>query len=142
MYGEQEMRYSRTDVQDRWGRILNEVKKIEQRNELALIIGDLNKHVGNDSMGVNENHSKITFGGELVTGLIASGDFICMNNSPKAVGGPFTRYDPSCPMKTENMSCLDLVLASSKLEQFIEKIEIDREIKFSPVRPISKTKSV
>ena len=142
VYGEQEMRYSRTDVQDRWGRILNEVKKIEQRNELALIIGDLNKHIGNDATGVKDNHSKVTFGGELVRGLIASGDFICMNNSPKAFGGPFTRYDPSCPLKTENMSCLDLVLASSKLEQFIEKIEIDRDMKFSPIRPISKTKSV
>ena len=40
------------------------------------------------------------------------------------------------------MSCLDLVLASKKLEQFIEKIEIDREMKYAPVRPISKTKSV
>ena len=99
VYGEQEMIYSRTDVQDRWGRILNEVKKIEQRNELALIIGDLNKHVGNDATGVKDNHSKVTFGGELVRGLIASGDFICMNNSPKAFGGPFTRYDPSCPLK-------------------------------------------
>ena len=26
------------------------------------------------------NHGKITFGGELVRGLISSGDFICMNN--------------------------------------------------------------
>ena len=37
------------------------------------------------------------------------------------------------------MSWLDLVLASKK---FIEKIEIEREMKYAPVRPISKTKSV
>ena len=136
------MRFSKHEVQDRWGRILAEVKKIEQRNELVLIIGDLNKKIGNNAFGVKDNHATITPGGELVRGLLSSGDFICMNNSHKAVGGPFTRFDPSCPQKTENMSCLDLVLASRKLEQFIEKLEIDRELKLAPVRPLLKTKSV
>ena len=81
------MRHPRHKVQDRWGRNLNEVKKIEQRNELALmIIGDLNNHAGSDMTGVTDNHDKITFGGELVRGLISSGDFVCMKNSRKAVG--------------------------------------------------------
>ena len=77
------MRFSKHEVQDRWGRILTEVKKIEQRNELMLIIGDLNKKIGNDAFGVKDNHATITPGGELVRGLLSSGDFICMNNSPK-----------------------------------------------------------
>ena len=142
IYGEQESRSSKNEIQERWGRLLNEIKKIEKRNELILIIGDLNKHIGCDSYGVKGNHNKISFGGELVRSLIYDGDFICLNNSSVAIGGPFTRFDPSFPHKLENMSCLDLVLASNKLMQFIEKFEIDSERKFSPIRPISKKKSV
>ena len=142
VYGETESRSSRPNIQERWGRLINEIKKIEKRNELILLIGDLNKHIGNDMFGVKDNHSKITFGGELVRSLLYDGEFICMNNSPITTGGPFTRFDPSCPERAENMSCIDLVLASKKLVQFIEKVEIDNERKFSPIRPISKTKSV
>ena len=40
------------------------------------------------------------------------------------------------------MSCIDLVLASNRLVEFIEKFEIDSEKKFSPIRPISKKKSI
>ena len=40
------------------------------------------------------------------------------------------------------MSCIDLVLVSSRLVKFIEKFEIDSRRKFSPIRPISKKKSV
>ena len=92
-----------------------------------MIIGDLNIHVRSYVTGVTDNHDKITFGGEIVRGLISSGDFFCMNNTRKAVGGPFTR--------TGNMSCLDLVLASKKLEHFVEKVEIYREMKYAPLRP-------
>ena len=40
------------------------------------------------------------------------------------------------------MSCLDLIIASSNLEPFIKCIDIDSQMNFSPVRPLSKTKSV
>ena len=142
IYGEQESRCSKSDVEDRWGRILTEIKKIEQRRELALIIGDLNKHIGNDNLGVFGNHGKVTFGGELVRGFLASGEYICLNNSSKAVGGPFTRFDPSNPDKAANMSCLSLVIVSKALEPFIEKLEIDCKKDYSPIRPLSKTKSI
>ena len=107
-----------------------------------MLIGDLNKHIGNDVYGVRDNHNKITFGGELVRSLLYDGDYICVNNSPITTGGPFTRFDPSCPERAKSMSCIDLVIASKELIQFIEKVEIDHERKFSPIRPISKTKSV
>ena len=130
------------DIEERWGRILKEIKKIEHRNELVLLIGDMNKHIGCDELGVKGSHSKISFGGELVRGFLSDGDYICLNNSSKATGGPFTRFDPSKPDKTENMSCLSLVIVSKKLEPFIEKLEVDSDKVFSPIRPISKTKSI
>ena len=46
-----------------------EINRIEQRNELLLLIEDMNKHVGNDELGVVGNHSKISSGGELIRGI-------------------------------------------------------------------------
>ena len=43
IYGEQECRSKKADIEDRWGRILTEVLKIERRNEFILLIGDMNK---------------------------------------------------------------------------------------------------
>ena len=54
----------------------------------------------------------------------------------------FTRFDPSNPNKKENMSCLSLVIVSKKLEPFIETLKIDNMKVFSPISPLSKTKSV
>ena len=142
VYGEQENRASKVEIQDRWGRLLLEIKKIENRNELLLIIGDLNKKIGNDAYGVKGNHNKISFGGELVRSLLYNGEYVCLNNCDLATGGPFTRFDPSCPDNLENMSCIDLVLASNRLVKFIDKFEIDSGRKFSPIRPISKKKSI
>ena len=82
---------------------------MEQRNKFLLIFGDLNNHIGNDEFRVIGNHDKISFGGKLVRGLFESGKYICMKNSDKTAGGPFTRYDPS---DTTNMSCLDSVIVS------------------------------
>ena len=142
IYGEQESRCSKEEVEDRWGRILAEICKIERRKELILILGDMNKHIGNDDLGVSGNHSKISSGGELLRGFLSSGKYICLNNSPKTTGGPFTRYDPSKPLEEESMSCLDLVIVSKALEPFIESLVIDSEMKYSPMPPVSKTKSV
>ena len=99
IYGEQENRATKSDIQERWGRLLIEIKKIEKRNELILIIGDLNKKIGNDAFGVKGNHDKISFGGELVRSLLYNGEYVCLNNIKIACGGPFTRFDPSCPQK-------------------------------------------
>ena len=63
--------------------------------------------------------------------------YICLNNHPNAVGGPFTRYDPSCPKNMEKMSCLDLVLISQNLLPYFQSILIDSAMKFSPSRPTS-----
>ena len=134
IYGEQESRVKDSEVESRWIRIYNEIVKIEQRNEACIVIGDLNKHIGNDDLGVRDNHPKISFGGELVRSLLVKGDFICLNNHPHATGGPFTREDPA----NGKLSCLDLVLISKNLLPFFKSIYIDSRRKYSPVRPIDR----
>ena len=54
------------EVEESWGRILSEVNKIEQRKEMVLIVGDLNKHIGNDELGVKDNHAKISHDREFI----------------------------------------------------------------------------
>ena len=51
--------------------------------EGCLLVGDLNKHVGNDDLEVKGNHKKISIGGHLVRDLLATCE-----------GGPWTRIDP------------------------------------------------
>ena len=95
IYGEQESRVKEVDIENRWARIYEEVLKIQNRKEACIILGDLNKHIGNDDLGVKDNHPKISFGGELVRALLSEGEFICLNNHPNTVhrwtiyqGGP------------------------------------------------------
>ena len=59
--------------------------------EFCLIVGDFNKKVGNDEFGVRGNHPDISFWGELVRELIASGDFDLVNNLSVIKGAPFRR---------------------------------------------------
>ena len=92
IYGEQEGRETKANVENRWFRILEEIIKIENRNEMCILIGDFNKHIGNGENGVEGNHSKTTFGGELILNFLSDGRYICLNNHKDATGGPFTRY--------------------------------------------------
>ena len=95
VYGEQEGRNSNQDIEERWLRICHQLKIIEDRNEEALFLGDMNKLVGNGPFGVIGNNPKVTFGGKLVNRLLSSEKYILVNNSSKCKGGPFTRVDPS-----------------------------------------------
>ena len=80
IYGEQESRVKDIDIENRWKRIYDEIVKIESRKEACIILGDLNKHIGNDNLGVRNNHPKITFGGEFVRAMLEDGEYICLNN--------------------------------------------------------------
>ena len=142
VYGEQESRVSTTEVQDRWGTILEDIHRVERRNEAIILLGDLNKQVGCDYLGVRDNQAKISTGGNLLRALLDTGDYVCLNNSEKREGGPFTRFEPSCPGDITKQSCLDLVIVSKRLVPYVESILIDSKKEFSPIRPISKTKSV
>ena len=63
MYGEQESRTNNEEVEDRWNRVVKEIDAIERRGKSTLLIGDLNKHIGDIVPG---NHPKCSFGGNLV----------------------------------------------------------------------------
>ena len=138
IYGEQECRENKKEVESRWLRIMEEVVKIENRHEACILIGDMNKHIGNDEYGVKDNHEKISSGGELIRTLLETKEFVCLNNHPRTVGGPFTRFDPPHPDDREKMSCLDLVIVSRNLLSYFKSLEIDCKKRFSPVRPLSK----
>ena len=56
-----------------------------------VITGDMNKHIGNDELGVAGGHEKVTFGDELVRELLATDEYVLVNNTSAAKGGPYTR---------------------------------------------------
>ena len=60
-------------------------------DESALVLGDMNRMVGNIVKG---NHGKVSYGGKLIRDLVSSGKYVLLNASDKAVNGPFTRYHP------------------------------------------------
>ena len=53
-------------------------------------------------------------------------------------GGPFTRYEPSKPNDDESKSYLDIAIISKVLVKYLEKIEIDKNLSFTPCRPVNK----
>ena len=107
-------------------KIWNNLKIIEERNEEAIFIGDLNKLVGNGPYGVKGNNPKVTFGGKLIQNLLKTEKYSLVNNSDKCVGGPFTRIDPSNP---NIKSCLSLVIISKGLEEL--KIDSNRNLVYT-----------
>ena len=120
-------------MQEQWGNILEEVAKIEAKDELICIIGDLNRHVG-DIIPGNEK-DKVTFGGQLVREFIDTGNYCLVNASDKVIGGPYTRYDPSDPDNDEKKSALELCIVSKDLFNYVESLIIDKERLFTPSRP-------
>ena len=140
IYGEQESRSNKDKIQDKWSKILNEVTKIEAKGEHLVVIGDLNRHIG-DMVEGNEK-DKISFGGNLIKDWLETGSYVLVNASNKCVGGPFTRYDPADPNNDEKKSLLSLCIVSKELFPFIEKLVIDKEKLFTPLRPINSQKVV
>ena len=115
IYGEIEGRSKNEEIEERWNRYLEKIAEIESKDENIILIGDLNKSIGNGEYGVNKNKSKVTFGGKLVHQLLARGKYILVNNTLKCKGGPFTRFDPAEPGNENKMSCLDLAIISLEL---------------------------
>jgi hypothetical protein len=131
VYGEQEGRNKNQEVEERWLRICNHLKVIEDRNEEVILLGDMNKLIGNDKYGVEGNNPKVTFGGKLVHKLLENENYLLLNNSQKCNGGPFTRVDPSDQSK---LSCLSLVIISNGLYEYVEELKIDNLRQFTPHR--------
>ena len=133
-YGSQENRGTTDQTMDSWSNLLAEISKIEAKGELVCLIGDFNRHVGSIIPG---NKEKLSFGGKLVRDLIDTQKYILVNATEKAVGGPYTRYDPADPTSEAKKSALDLCIVSLELFNYVEKLVIDKTFTFTPFRPVN-----
>ena len=133
IYGCIENRTDNDDILESWSNIKKELSLIEMRGEAVLILGDLNRAVGNDENGVRNNKTKVSYGGGLVRDLVDSGSFFILNNLDLAEGGPWTREDPS----DGSLSCLDLAIGSANLKQCVVKVLVDQKKEFTPYRAIT-----
>ena len=103
---------------------------------MCLVIGDQNKHVGADHLGVEGSLPHVSRGGQLVRDLLATGDWHLVNGMGREVveGGPFTREDPASGAK----SCLQLFILSTELKPFVSKLYIDSSRAMGVARPVWK----
>ena len=131
IYGGIEDRMDEEEIVGNWERLKRDLKDIESRNESTILIGDLNRAIGADQLGVKGNKPKISKGGKLVRELLEEGEYVLLNNSVKAVGGPWTWV---CRSDGNVRSCLDLVIVSADLEPFLENLTIYTKFKFGPAR--------
>ena len=132
-YGESESRTFKEDLSERWGRLLLDLDKIELRNEHVVIASDINRKLGNDSLGIKGNSEEVSYGGSLVRELISSGKYLFVNNTKFAVGGPNTRLDPADSSKK---SVLDVITISKSLESNLDKLIIDENYDFPMQYPV------
>ena len=138
IYGSQEGRVAREKIEESWGNVLKEVGKIESKGELVVIIGDLNRHLG-DIIEGNEK-DKLSYGGSMIKDFIETGKYVLVNASKKVIGGPFTRYEPSDPENDDKKSVLSLCIVSAELFEYVDSLTIDKEKHITPYRTISKSK--
>ena len=129
IYGGQESRMSKEDILDNWAQLRRDIKEIEDREEGLVLLGDYNRAIGNDKVGVAGNHPHVSYGGELVRELLEDDRYILLNDSTVAEGGPWTwesRADKTVK------SCLDLCVMSANLFSYVTKMLVDSEQKYCP----------
>ena len=109
--------------QQNWVKIMNEIKQIKDRGEGLILIGDMNRAIGSDKLGVKGNNSEVSFGGSMIRDLLEQEEeekqeqdeeqrkqYYLLNSWEHMEGGPWTwlsRVDSSIK------SCLDLVILSA-----------------------------
>ena len=72
IYGRIESRTRAESVLEGWTQILQELTRIEARQEAVLIVGDMNRAVGSGKEGVKGNTSQVSNGGSMIRDLIGS----------------------------------------------------------------------
>ena len=78
LYGSQESRKTAEEIKEGWEIILEEILKIEAKNESLILLGDLNRHISNSI--VKNNHLKISLGGRLLNEFISQGNYTLVNS--------------------------------------------------------------
>ena len=89
VYEAQESRQSAEEIINDWETILEEIVKIEARDEAIVNLGDLNRHLSN--LVIKDNHAKSSLAGRLLMEFVTKGDYSLVNAMDCVVGGPFTR---------------------------------------------------
>ena len=138
IYGSQESRSTNDEIEKSWYRLMKDVKDIEARNESVIIIGDMNRHIGNGEYGIKGNKNLISHGGQLIRDLIQDKRYILINNLDLVEGGPWTWQDRK---DKRRQSCLDLGIMSISLLPYLKKVVIDKYLKFTPRRVIKTKKT-
>ena len=127
LYGKQECRTGKNEIEEDWQEVLDVLAKIDAIDEEVLLLGDMNRMVGNIVKG---NHDKVSFGGSLIRELLTSGNYSLLNARDKVENNPFTRFEPNHYNNKEKRSCLDLAIASRGLSKYLSKFIIDESLNF------------
>ena len=99
--------------------IQTELDTLKEQGYCALLAGDFNAHVGNDSQGIPRNNKDIDWNGKLVREFIHTNNLSIVNKDQNRCNGGFTR------ITSNSMSILDLVLEDSIAGHIVDKLEID-----------------
>ena len=94
----------------------DDLEEILGRGEALLVPGDMDIAIGSDEFGVEGNHDKVSYGGQLLREFIKDKNLSILNN--KANGGPWTWVQRG---KDWIKSCLDLAIGSQNLLPFVKK---------------------
>ena len=70
VYGGIKSRMSRQEVLENWVNITKEIKKIKEKNEGLVLIGDFNRAIGSGKAGVKGNNPEVSYGGRMIRDLL------------------------------------------------------------------------
>ena len=68
--------------------------------------------------------------------LVAKDEYTPVNSLDVVVNSPFTHYDPGDPENNDKKSLHDIVIVSTILVKFIDKLEIDKKLQWIPSRVV------
>ena len=139
IYGEQEGRSLVDGIEKRWLRLESDIEEIESRNEAVMIMGDMNRAIGNGELGIKDIKDKISKEGKMIRDLINEKPCTILNNLDAAKDGPWTWTDRQ---NGRTQSCLDLVIASDCLLPYVTLVWVDRKRKFTPRRVLRSKKKL
>ena len=119
-------------VLEAWVRLKGDLDDIKNREEMILIMGDMNRSIGANRWGVSGNSPHVSQGGKLIRGqLLMTEKFTLLNSMKLAEGGPFTWVQPK---KEEGSSFLNLAMALRNLVPFVRSMVIYCQREFTPRR--------
>ena len=61
-------------------RLKSDIEEIESRNEAVMIMGDMNRAIGNGDLGIKDNKDKISKGGKMIRDLINEKPYTILNS--------------------------------------------------------------